>query len=242
MKQPHALITGVTKGIGRAVSRHLAAAGCAVTGVARSEQDLQEWQEDLQQGFPGQLFFYVVADLADPGDRRHLLERIGQPELPFTILVNNAAAYLRGPLLAEPEEQFARMWQLNVQAPYQLIRAVVPDMVARGSGHVFNICSVASRTPQPGSGAYSATKAALLSLTQSLRAELLQQGVSVTAVLPGQTWSASWEGVTLPADRLMQSDDIGAAIVKAWQLAPSAVVEEIVLRPQQGDWSPATDT
>jgi len=238
MKQPHALITGVTKGIGHAISRHLAAAGCWVTGVSRSAPALTQWQREMTESFPGLSFNFLVADLGDQASRADLIDRLRQENTPYTILVNNAGIYLRGPLLEEPVEQFARMWQVNVQAPYALIRALVPGMVEREMGHVFNICSVASRDPQPGSGAYSATKAALYNLTRSLRAELRQQKVSVTAILPGQTWSASWDGVSLPEHRLMQSDDIGAAVVHAWRLAPSAVVEEITMRPQQGDWSP----
>ena len=238
MKHAHALITGATKGIGRAISRHFAEAGCSVTAVARSESDLRHWQEQWQQSFPHQTFSYFICDLSDPVSRADLLRQISEAEVSYSVLVNNAAAYLRGPLLEEPAGQFAEMWQINVQAPYELIRALVPKMVEQGRGHVFNICSVASRHPQPGSAAYSATKAALLNLTHSLRAELLDHNVSVTAVLPGQTWSASWEGVTLPHNRLMQSDDIGAAVANAWQLGPSSVVEEIVLRPQRGDWAP----
>lgn len=239
MNQPHALITGVTKGIGNAISRHLAAAGCSVTGIARSQQELRIWKQNMQESFPGLSFVTMAADLSDSAAREALLAQISRAGLPYAILVNNAGAYLRGSLLQEPDGQFAQMWQVNVQAPYELIRALVPGMIERGGGHVFNICSVAARYPQRGSGAYSATKAALLNLTHSLRNELLDQKVSVTALLPGQTWSASWEGVSLPQDRLMQGDDIGAAVVHAWQLAPSAVVEEIIMRPQQGDWSPA---
>ena len=108
-------------------------------------------------------------------------------------------------------------------------------MIERRSGHVINICSVASLRPQAGSAAYSATKSALLSLTRSLRDETKDHGIGVTAILPGQTWSNSWRGVELPGDRLMQPEDIGQVVVKAWELGPSAIVEEITLRPQMGD-------
>lgn len=230
-----ALVTGATKGIGRAITRALAAKGFSLDLVARSESGLRTALQELQEQAPDNHYRAHAVDLSDPGRRNDWIAELTQDAPPFSLLVNNAGLYLQGALLQEDPQHFTRMWQLNVQAPYELIRALVPAMIRAEKGHVINICSVASRDPQPESGSYSATKAALLSLTRSLRRELYHKHISVTAILPGQTWSASWKGADLPEHRLMQAADIAQAVVHSWSLAPSAVVEEIVLRPQQGD-------
>jgi short-subunit dehydrogenase len=108
-------------------------------------------------------------------------------------------------------------------------------MEARGNGHIFNICSVASLLALPGGGSYTVTKFAMLGWSKALREELKKAGVKVTSILPGATWSDSWKGVDLPENRLMQATDIANTLWSAYQLSPSAVVEDIVLRPQLGD-------
>ena len=79
------------------------------------------------------------------------------------------------------------------------------------------------------------TKSAQLAYAEGLRQELRPRGIRVTAVLPGPTWSASWEGVELPADRLLRAEDVAAVVLAAWNLPPNAVVEEVVIRPMEGD-------
>ena len=105
----------------------------------------------------------------------------------------------------------------------------------KGKGHIFNMCSVASLMAYPNGGSYSISKYALLGFSKNLRLELKDKGIKVTGIMPGATWSASWEGVELPEERLMQASDIALAVWSATQMSPSAVVEDIVLRPQLGD-------
>lgn len=108
-------------------------------------------------------------------------------------------------------------------------------MKSAGTGHIFNICSVASLKAYSNGGSYSISKFALYGLTQNLREELKTFGVKVTAVLPGATWSNSWAGADLPDERLMDALDIAKCIFNAAQLSPAACVEEIIIRPQLGD-------
>jgi short-subunit dehydrogenase len=232
MSQLNALVTGATKGMGRSISEALAGAGFDVGLLARNRSDLVRFQEKLLQRYPDRAFPFYAVDLGSREEREKAIAKLDTTD--WDLLVNNAGIYKPAGLL-EAVDDLALMWAVNVAGPYDLMRGIVPGMIERGTGHVINICSVASVHPQAGSAAYSATKSALLSLTRSLRSETKEHGISVTAILPGQTWSNTWQGVDLPTDRLMQPGDIGKIVLKAWELGPSAVVEEITLRPQKGD-------
>lgn len=97
------------------------------------------------------------------------------------------------------------------------------------------MCSIASKIAYPNGGSYSISKFALLGFSKVLREELKPTGIKVTSILPGATWSNSWAGVDLPEDRLMQAHDIAIPVWSALSMSPSAVVEEITIRPQLGD-------
>jgi len=108
-------------------------------------------------------------------------------------------------------------------------------MISHGTGHIFNMCSIASITAYPNGGSYSISKFALLGFSKVLREELKDKNIKVTSIMPGATWSASWAGVDLPESRLMQATDIAKIVWSALEMSPSAVIEDIVIRPQLGD-------
>jgi len=97
------------------------------------------------------------------------------------------------------------------------------------------MCSVASLIAYPNGGSYSISKFALLGFSKVLREELKEFGIKVTSIMPGATWSNSWAGVDLPKDRLMMANDVAQVILSAIKMSDSAVIEDIVLRPQLGD-------
>jgi len=127
------------------------------------------------------------------------------------------------------------MIETNLYSAYHLSRAIVPNMITNGHGHIFNMCSIASKIAYPNGGSYSISKFALLGFSKVLREELKTQNIKVTSIMPGATWSASWEGVELPESRLMQAEDIAKVVWTALEMSPSAVIEDITLRPQLGD-------
>lgn len=138
-------------------------------------------------------------------------------------------------MVDEPEGQLNYLLDCNLMSAYHLTRGLLPNMLRRQTGHIINMCSIASLDAYPGGSSYSISKFALLGFSKSLRLELKDQGIRVTAVLPGAAWSDSWKGVNLPEDRLMQAEDVAKAVVCAIEMSPSAVLEEIILRPQKGD-------
>ena len=123
----------------------------------------------------------------------------------------------------------------NVASAYHLTRGLVGEMISRRQGHIFMMCSTASITPYTNGGSYCISKFALLGMSRVLREELKPHDVKVTAILPGATLTASWEGTDLPEDRFLKPGDVADSAWAAYTLSKSAVVEEILIRPQLGD-------
>ena len=114
-------------------------------------------------------------------------------------------------------------------------RTLLPSMLQRGTGHIFNICSIASLQPYPNGGSYSISKYALHGFTQNLREELKPTGIKVTGVYPGAVLTDSWGNFDYSSGRIMETDDVAKMVLQAAQLSPQACVEQIVLRPRLGD-------
>ena len=104
-------------------------------------------------------------------------------------------------------------------------------MRTRRSGHIFNICSIASKTVVENAGSYSVTKTAMLSLNNVLRKELAQYNVKVTAILPGSTLTASWEGTTINPAKFVQPEDVANTLYAILNLSSGANVDEVILTP-----------
>ena len=135
----------------------------------------------------------------------------------------------------EADGALEQMIQTNLYSAYHLTRKIVPSMMARKQGLIVNMSSIAGFMAYPNGGSYSISKFALSGFSKVLREELKDLGVKVTTVMPGATWSNSWAGVDLPEERLMQASDIAKTIEALLELSPSAVVEDIIIRPQLGD-------
>lgn len=225
------LITGATKGIGRAIVDRFSAAAAVMHLVARSEKDLKALQAELER--EGLTVHVHAADLSEAADVQRVVDSVMSQGMPLDVLVNNAGVYLPGQITTEPIHQLGYMMRLNVLSHYQLVRGL-QSLFQHGS-HVFHMASVASRKMFADKPSYSVTKHAQLALVDALRSEFRAAGIKVTAVMPGPTWSASWSGVDLPEDRLLAANDVAEQVWRAWDTAPGAVVEEVVIRPLQGD-------
>jgi short-subunit dehydrogenase len=151
------------------------------------------------------------------------------------ILVNNAGDFMPGSINNEEEGTLEKMIAVNLYSAYHLTRTVLPAMMERKQGHIFNMCSIASLKAYDNGGSYSISKFALLGFSKNLREEMMPYGIKVTAVCPGATMTPSWEGAGVDPKRIMEANDIVEMIYASTQLSPMAVVEDIVLRPQLGD-------
>ncbi len=232
----NAVITGATKGIGRATAEVFAREGFDLAVCARNETDLKSMQEDLQQKYN----IKVIAKPSDVAKKAQVLafaEYIKSEWREVDVLVNNAGVYLPGDVHTEGEGTLEALIETNLYSAYHLTRALLPVILPQGKGHIFNMCSVASLIALPGGGSYSISKFALLGFNKVLREEMKPKGIRVTAVLPGATWSHSWDAMKdqLPETRLMKATDVAEAIWGAYQLSDQAVIEELVMRPQLGD-------
>ena len=154
---------------------------------------------------------------------------------PLDVLVNNAGFFTPGLVTEEPDGALESMINSNVYSAYYTTRGLVGLMKANKAGHIFNMCSIASIKAYPNGGSYAISKFALLGFSKVLREELKGQGIRVTAILPGATRTASWDGVELPDDRFMKVEDVADAVYAAYALSGRSVVEEMVIRPQLGD-------
>lgn len=235
MPEVTTLITGATKGIGRALSFAFAKYSDTLVLLARTASDLESLKNELQTEFPDTSIHLYAGDLSHDQSRQECIKLIQSQVPSVDVLINNAGRFDQGTLLDEPEGQLQEILNLNLLAAYDLCRAFVPSMKVRRSGHVFNLCSIASLQARPNCGSYVISKHALLGLNRALRLELQPFGVRVTAVLPGPTWSASWEGAPFPLERLMKPETVAQAICQTWQLGANAVVEELIIQPQLGD-------
>lgn len=231
----NAIITGATKGIGKAVLLALAKEGWNVAATSRSQADLDALQTEFKQLFPNQECLVHRVDFSQKAETKNYGDSITQRWSQIDLLINNAGVFIPGAVHSEPEGVLEKTIDLNLYGPYHLTRSILPNMLENKKGHIINMCSIASLMSYANGGAYTISKFALLGFTKALREEMKPYGIKVTSIMPGATWSASWEGATFPEDRLMPPEDVAEAVVACTRMGPSSVVEEIVIRPQLGD-------
>lgn len=207
----HVLVTGASSGIGAALATALAAEGARLTLTGRDETRLAGVCE-CTGGTP------LLVDLADPAARDELAGRFRAT--PPDVVVHNAGVGLAGPLGGQSGQDVDRLLEVNLRAPVQLTRAWLPGMVARGSGHLVFVASIAGALGVAGEAVYAASKGGLLAFARSLRDELAGTGVRVTSVLPGVVATPFFErrgtgyerGFPRPMPAARLADDVVAGI------------------------------
>lgn len=228
------IITGASKGIGKAIAETFAAKGHTLLLCARYISTLEDSVKAIQHQYPQASVNYMQADLADYKQVQAFANwclSFGMPH----VLINNTGQYLPGSVLTEPDGTLQNLLNINLMSAYHLTRLIAPKMMEQKKGHIFNICSIASVQAYANGGAYSISKFALLGFSKNLREELKPHGVKVTAVIPGAVYTDSWVGSGVSPERIMQANDIASMIECMANLSPQACVEEIVVRPQLGD-------
>lgn len=232
------IITGASKGLGKAFAEQFAVNGNTLLLCARNEDALNQTAKTLQDQYPNCI---VKTHITDMGKKEEVLNfanwclSFGSPH----ILINNAGQFLPGSVHNEEDGLLEQMINTNLYSAYHLTRALLPAMIALASTittpHIFNICSIASVQAYDNGGSYSISKFALLGFSKNLREELKTKNIKVTAVLPGAAFTNSWAGSGIDENRIMQASDVAKMVYAASLLSTQACVEEIVLRPQLGD-------
>ena len=229
------VVTGASKGIGRAVVLKFAVEGFAVAACSRNEADLKKLEEEVHAVAPALNHVFTPCDMSDSSQVKQFADKIKDEWGTVEILVNNAGVFIPGQIINEAEGTLEKLINTNLYSAYHITRSLVPGMIAAKTGHIFNMCSVASLHAYANGGSYSISKFALLGFSKSLREELKPHGLKVTSLMPGATLTDSWAGVDLPESRFMKADDIAQLIFDIYHLSDSTVIEEVVLRPVLGD-------
>lgn len=230
-----AVITGGTKGIGKALVESFAAEGFSIATCSRNEDDLAGLKKNILTVYPDIDFYYRQADLSQKEEVLAFAAMVQDTGLAVEVLINNSGLFIPGQVHAEEDGALESMIETNLYSAYHLSRALLPAMMARKQGHIFNMCSTASIIPYTNGGSYCIAKFALLGMSKVLREELKSHNIRVTSVMPGATLTASWEGTDLPEERFMKSEDVAGTVMAAYRLSDRAVMEEVLLRPQLGD-------
>lgn len=231
----NAVITGASKGIGKAIAEKLAREGFNVAICARNAATLESAGADIKAQNPQVTVLAIQADMGKKSEVLAFAEKVKAAFTNVDILVNNAGIFTPGSLHEQEDGLLEDMMAANVYSAYHLTRQLLPAMKAQRKGHIFNLCSTASYTAYPNGGAYSITKFALLGFSRNLREELKPHNVKVTSLSPGPTLTASWEGFEAAPDRMLEPEDVANLLWAAYTLSAQAVVEEVLMRPMLGD-------
>ncbi len=232
--QLNVVVTGASKGIGKAIAEIFAANGASLYLCSRGELALYKTMEDLQTRFPQATVKARPADLSVKEEAIAFGNWCLSQATP-DMLVNNAGLFEPGSVHSEPDGLLESQLSVNLFSAYHLTRTLLPAMMIRKQGHIFNMCSIASLHAYANGGAYSISKFALYGFSKNLREELKPHGIKVTSVHPGAVLTNSWGDFDNSSNRIMEAADIAKMVWAASSLSVQACVEDIVIRPQLGD-------
>lgn len=231
MNRKTAVITGATKGIGKAIALKFLQEGYHIGICARNQQDLDQLHAAFTSEFPQQKIVALQADLQLKASAEAFGKSILQEFESIEVLVNNAGVFLPGTVLEEEFEQLEQQINTNLYSAYILSQMIGKKMTEQASGHIINICSLASLQAYAGGSSYSISKYAMLGMSDNFRAALKPYKVKVTAICPGPTMSASWEDSGVPEEKLMPAEDIAAMIFSCTATSFNTCVDRLIINP-----------
>jgi 3-oxoacyl-[acyl-carrier protein] reductase len=223
-----ALVTGGSSGIGLAIGRRLAREGCivAVTASAKFEKAELAAQSIVEQG--GRALPFIV-DVAYPAQVRKLIQNVenslGHPD----ILINAAGVWFPTPLAEVSDAQIDQMLDVNLKGTIRMTVAVTPSMIARKSGRIVNIASIAGLVASPGFALYSTAKAAVSAFTRAAALELAPHNVAINAIAPGNTVTPMNEAIRTAPEYAAQRDWIARITPSPRSFTPVEEIAETAL-------------
>lgn len=236
-EQNHSVvITGASRGIGRQIALAFAKeTDYALILIARTATDLQRTKE-LCKAEGDNKIAIIACDVSDSNNTENiqLPDDFSAPK----IIINNAGSFLLKSLSETNADEFDEQIHSNLYSAVNVTNRFLGDLKTKSHALIINICSAGAVEGLKDSGAYSASKHALLGYTRSLRQELMDTEIGVTAINLGQTQSTSWEGSSVDGDLLIASDDVARLILSLTGLSSRTVVEEMLVKPQHGRTPP----
>lgn len=229
-----AVVTGGTKGIGRAIIEKFAEREFDIITCSRNKDDLQQLKSSVEKASGIKVHTQTV-DMSDISEVKTFIMFIKDITREVDVLVNNAGIFIPGQIHSEEDGTLEKMINTNLYSAYYMIKGLIEDMKRHKKGHIFNMCSTASFMPYKNGGSYCVSKFAMLGMSKVLREEMKEYNIRVTSIMPGATYTASWEGADMPKERFMKSEDVAMAAWNAYEMSDRTVIEEIVMRPQLGD-------
>src|SRR6185436_68941 len=231
LKNGVAIVTGASRGIGRAIAEALAREGIKLVLNSLTPARLDETVQALRA--QGSEVEAVAGDVGDEAVVQRLVEtaigRYGR----LDVAVNNAGLGARGPLESMDAAEFDRVYRTNVRGPFLLMRAAIPALKKNGGGTLVSIASLAGLNPVPRRAAYAASKWALIGLSRSVLEEVRRDGIRVIILEPGSTLTEFGHDAAkmAHAEKLVRPEDVAAGLVAALKLPARATVSEIEIRP-----------
>ena len=222
-------ISGASQGIGLAIAEKFFQENFDVIICARGEKKLAEAKKRM----PG--LHIISCDVSNKSEVKKLANKLNKKFGALDILVNNAGTFQPGCIHSEDDAVYETMMRTNMDSAYYLTKSVLPLMMEKKAGTIVNIASIASITPYANGGSYGISKFAMLGFSKNLREEMKPYGIRVISLMPGAVKTPSWEGVDVPAERLMPASDIAELVWTSCSLSKRSVVEDLIIRPALGD-------
>jgi len=236
MPKPVVLITGASQGIGAEIAKTFARelSGVRLALVARNQKNLAKVAKAC--GTKGAATATFGCDVSDEAAVASMHAAVIKRFKRVDVLINNAGKFTPTDFLTMAVADFDALINANLRSLFLVSRVFAPGMAKRGRGHIFNMSSIAGQQAYPGGAGYCAAKFGVTGLSKVMRTELMDKGVRVTTVYPGATVSPSWDGSGCDEKLMMPTKDVARAFYDIYRLSQNTVVEDIVLRPQGGDF------
>jgi len=229
------IITGGSKGIGRSIAIKFAENNFDIYTCSRNKNELIKLQSDINSINSNIKVNTLKSDLSTKEGSLKFIDFIKKNTNKIDVLVNNVGTFVPGKLIDEEDTALENMININLFSNYWVTKGLVSMMTQKKQGHIFNMCSIASKVAYANGGSYCISKFALYGMSQCLREELKDYNVKVTSVLPGAVRTGSWDGTLLPDERFINPDDVSNSIYSSYRTSKGATIEEIIIRPQLGD-------
>jgi 3-oxoacyl-[acyl-carrier protein] reductase len=224
-----ALVTGASRGIGRAIAQRLAMLGASVAICGRDRTALANTADAI--GNSGARVFSTVADVTLSADVASLIAKTETALGPITILVNNAGIGIFGPAHEKTEDEWDRVHNTNLKSVFLVSRAVVPSMIRRGAGDIINISSLAGKNTFANGGIYCASKWGVIGLSGCMAEDLRDHGVRVSVICPGSTVTEFSGRGPKDSSKALTPEDVAHAVETIVTQGPRSFISEIQVRP-----------